>query len=180
MDAVWVVLSFVGVLAIIGGGVLFYLRRKRAGQLRFRASCLHSARCRYRYTITAIRRCTFRLYVAHSMWYIATAIRRSRRSRRSRSKLAVAFRAGRYSVDCTCTDEEEVARQISAAMCGGVVDGSAVRPGHTAIRPLIRPRAIDRIEFMAESSHRHHRDRGRRQTSTNSNCRRARNVRSRR
>jgi hypothetical protein len=121
----------------------------------------------------------FRLYVAHSMWCIATAIRRSRRSRRSRSKLAVAFRAGRYSVDCTCTDEEEVARQISAAMCGGVVDGSAVRPGHTAIRPLIRPRAIDRIAFMAESSHRH-RDRGRRQTSTNSNCRRVRNVRSRR
>ena len=90
------------------------------------------------------------------------------------------FLPGRYSVDCTFTDEEEVARQISAAMCGGVVDGSAVRPGHTAIRPLIRPRAIDRIEFMAESSHRHHRDRGRRQTSTNSNCRRARNVRSRR
>ena len=118
--------------------------------------------------------------VAHSMCCIATAIRRSRRSRRSRSKLAVAFRAGRYSVDCTCTDEEEVARQISAAMCGGVVDGSAVRPGHTAIRPLIRPRAIDRIAFMAESSHRHHRDRGRRQTSTNSNCRRVRNVRSRR
>ena len=38
MDAVWVVLSFVGVLAIFGGGVLFYLRRKRAGQLPFRAS----------------------------------------------------------------------------------------------------------------------------------------------
>ncbi len=59
MDAVWVVLSFVGVLAIFGGGVLVYLRRKRAGQLRFLASCLHSARCRYRYSITAIRRFTF-------------------------------------------------------------------------------------------------------------------------